>query len=174
MYSFFNIIICIIAFGLLVGCDKPEEVEEQLTSQQFLSNAMYNAMFQLQVGEKAYIRSGTPEIKSFGNQLIIDYTDHTKHLFKLVSKEGSLLPKDSLNIEQRVIRSRLSNKSGKSFDLEFANLQVKAQRDALALYERASQEIQKPDIQEFISKNLPVIKEHLVDAEELRNKLATP
>jgi putative membrane protein len=61
---------------------------------------------------------------------------------------------------------------GDAFDRGFVAAQIRAHQDAIALFEQQASTGGNPELKAFASKQLPALREHLRQAEELQRKLS--
>jgi putative membrane protein len=62
----------------------------------------------------------------------------------------------------------LSKKSGADFDKAYVDLMVRDHKEDVNKFEKASGEIQDATLKQWVSSTLPVLKNHLAEAEKLQ------
>jgi hypothetical protein len=74
----------------------------------------------------------------------------------------------ALDSEHQKLLDDLKAKNGKEFDQTYDQVQVKAHRDAVALFEAYGKSGDNADLKNWASQTLPHLKEHLSMAEKLK------
>ena len=74
----------------------------------------------------------------------------------------------TLDSEHQKMLDDLNAKSGKDFDTSYDQIQVKAHRDAVALFEAYARSGEDSELKTWAGKTLPSLKEHLTMAENLK------
>ena len=74
----------------------------------------------------------------------------------------------ALDAEHQKMLDELMAKSGKDFDQSYDQIQVKAHRDAVALFEAYSRRGDNPDLKSWAAETLPHLKEHFSMAQKLK------
>ena len=109
------------------------------------------------------------DTKPFAEKMIQDHQKTSTELKALV--EGSMvkltLPA-SMDSEHQRMLDELNAKSGRDFDTSYDQIQVKAHRDAVALFEAYSKSGEDSELKTWAGKTLPHLKEHLSLAENLK------
>jgi putative membrane protein len=98
--------------------------------------------------------------------------DHTKagaNLDQIVTARGGTTSK-SPGAMQKAHILLLKTKSGDSFDKAFAETMVSDHKEAVALFEKASTDLDDADLKEFAKKTLPTLKHHLMASERLASE----
>jgi putative membrane protein len=100
--------------------------------------------------------------------MVQDHQKTSSELKALVDggKVKATLP-TALDSEQKLLDD-LKAKSGKDFDQSYDQIQVKAHRDAVALFEAYGKGGDNAELKGWASKTLPHLKEHLAMAEKLK------
>jgi putative membrane protein len=153
---------------LVTGCNNDDDNNaDKLTTQEFMMRAANSDMFEIQTGHKATLNGNLPAVKAFGQHLVHDHTQTSMQLKALATQKNITLP-DSITEDKRVIRNRLASETGKTFDQDFANVQIMAHDEAITLYTRASTEVTDPEVRTFAAQGLPLLKQHRQEAQQLK------
>ncbi|WP_210463857.1 DUF4142 domain-containing protein [Rufibacter roseolus] len=158
----------------LVSCnkvDKEASAADHQKVEQFLKQAATNDNFQLMAGMMAEDQSKKGEVGALGQKIYHVHSRTTPVLAEIAKKKAVELPAQ-MGSEKKALVDSLETKKGEEFDQTFANLEVEAHEEAIAFYEKADKEVTDPDVQQFIDQILPVLKEHLAEAQELKNAVA--
>jgi putative membrane protein len=135
----------------------------------FVNKVAISDMFEIQSSQLALSKQADADTKPFAEKMVQDHQKTSSELKGLV--EGSMvkltLP-TSLDSEQQNMLNELNAKSGKDFDQTYDQIQVKAHREAVALFEAYSKSGEDSELKTWAGKMLPHLKEHLSMAEKLK------
>ena len=139
------------------------------SAQDFVNKVAISDMFEIQSSQMALSKQADADTKRFAEKMIQDHQKTSTELKALV--EGSMvkltLPA-SLDSEHQRMLDELNAKSGRDFDTSYDQIQVKAHRDAVALFEAYSKSGEDSELKTWAGKTLPHLKEHLSLAENLK------
>ncbi len=158
----------------LVSCNKVDKeavAADQEKVEQFLKQAATNDNFQLMAGMMAEDQAEKGAVGALGQKIYHVHSRTTPVLAEIAKKKDVTLPAE-MGSEKKALVDSLETKEGEEFDQTFAEVEVAAHEEAIALYEKADKEVTDPDVQSFIDQILPVLKEHLAEAQELKNTVA--
>ncbi|ALI98046.1 hypothetical protein DC20_02460 [Rufibacter tibetensis] len=158
----------------LVSCNKTEKeasAADRVKVEQFLKQAATNDNFQLMAGMMANDQTESGEVGALGQKIYHVHSRTTPVLAEIAKKKDVQLPAE-MGSENKALVDSLEAKKGEEFDQTFAKVEVAAHEEAIAFYEKADKEVSDPDVQQFIDQILPVLKEHLAEAQELQNAVA--
>jgi putative membrane protein len=101
--------------------------------------------------------------------MVQDHQKTSSELKALVDsgKVKAKLP-TALDSEHQKLLDDLKAKNGKDFDQGYDQIQVKAHRDAVALFEAYARNGDNAELKDWAGKTLPHLKEHLSMAEKLK------
>lgn len=134
----------------------------------FVTKAAAAGMLEVQASQVAITRASNPDVRAFAQRMVKDHTIVGDELKSLAGKKGITVP-DSLRADERAKVDKLSALEGAKFDKAYADeVGVKAHKEAVSLFDKASKDAKDPDIKAFFSHNLPALREHLQMAEQLK------
>jgi len=139
------------------------------SAQDFVNKVAISDMFEIQASQLALSKQADADTKPFAEKMVQDHQKTSSELKGVV--EGSMvkltLP-TSLDSEHQKMLNELNAKSGKDFDQTYDQIQVKAHREAVALFEAYSKSGEDSEMKTWAGKTLPHFKEHLSMAEKLK------
>jgi putative membrane protein len=139
------------------------------SAQDFVNKVAISDMFEIQSSQLALSKQADADTKPFAEKMVQDHQKTSSELKGLV--EGSMvkltLP-TSLDSEHQNMLNELNAKSGKDFGQTYDQIQVKAHREAVALFEAYSKSGEDSELKTWAGKTLPHLKEHLSMAEKLK------
>lgn len=136
----------------------------------FVIKAAEGGMAEVTLGQMAAQKATDADARDFGNRMVNDHGKAGDELKQLATNKGIALPTD-LNAEAKKTSADLSKKSGKDFDKSYMNDMVKDHEKDVKEFEKASKDVQDPDLKSWASKTLPVIQDHLRMAKQIASKL---
>lgn len=133
----------------------------------FVQKAAESGMFEVQVAQLASTKATDAQVKSFASMLVDHHTKANNELVQLANAKKVELPPGPPRGMRRDIE-KLGKKSGEEFDRDFVrNVGIKAHEKDIKLFEKASKDLKDPELKAFAAKTLPVLQEHLAQAQKL-------
>jgi len=171
-FSFF--LLSILSMTVFVSCDDdddtttpPVNTTPKMTAQEFVTQAAASDTLEILSGMMTDTLAMHAQVKSFGDMLVIDHTKSSMQLKNIALAKKLTKPK-TIPAEKQAIITRLASKRQHPFDVDFAQVQVEAHTQAVALFERANNEVQDDSIKAFTTRMLPVLRMHLQHAQTLK------
>jgi putative membrane protein len=138
------------------------------SAQDFVNKVAISDMFEIQSSQLALSKEPDADTKPFADKMVQDHQKTSSELKAVV--EGSmvkLILPTTMDFEHQKMLEELKAKSGKDFDTSYDQIQVKAHRDAVTLFEAYSKSGEDSELKAWAGKTLPHLKEHLSMADEL-------
>jgi len=136
----------------------------------FVTDASRGGMEEVQLGQLAKQKAGSPAVKEFGERMITDHQKANDDLKQIAQKKGALIPNELSRHETSAL-DKLQNLSGAEFDKYYVSNMVRDHRKDVREFEKASQNLSDPDLKAFAEKTLPTLQEHLRMAENLESQV---
>src|SRR3954468_22067520 len=161
------------ALILVAGCGLLASVALAETAappaQDFVTKVAISDMFEIQSSQLALAKQADADTKPFAEKMVQDHQKTSTELKGLVEggKVKAKLP-SALDAEHQQILDELKAKSGKEFDRSYDQAQLKAHRDAVALFEAYAKGGDNAELKGWAGRALPHLKEHLNMAEKLK------
>jgi putative membrane protein len=158
------------------GTRKSESTKDDKVAKgdrKFIEEAAGGGMFEVQAGQLASTRAQSPDVKSYAGMLVDQHTKANDELTQLANAKGVELPAAPPRAMRREIE-QLGRKSGADFDKEFIKTAVKDHKKDIKDFEKASKDLKDPEVKAWATKTLPVLKEHLAQAEKLQKGGSDP
>ena len=144
------------------------------TSNDFVDNATAGGIAEVEASKLALEKSASADIKSFANMMITDHTKANEELAALAKKHDIEVPDSTTLVKQA--KEKILDLRDESFDAAYANNQVKAHEETIALFKKEADTVtddKKPgatELKGFAQKMLPALQKHLEAAKELQAK----
>ena len=139
------------------------------SAQDFVNKVAISDMFEIQSSQLALSKQADEDTKPFAQKMVQDHQKTSSELKAVV--EGSMvkltLPA-TMDSEHQKMLNDLQAKDGKDFDRTYDQIQLKAHRDAVALFESYSKNGDNPELKSWAVATLPHLKEHLSLAQKLK------
>ena len=125
----------------------------------FLSKAAQGGMAEVQLGQLAQEKAASDEVKQIGEKLVEDHSQANDQVQQIAMAKGVDLPKDISGKHKSAVK-RLSKLSGQEFDREFLRYQLEHHREDIREFEKTADKAENPEVKEFASNALPLLKKH--------------
>jgi putative membrane protein len=154
--------------GAMTGRDSAGSDKLSWGDRRFVRKAAEDGHAEHQLAELAAQRATNPEVKSFAQKLVQEHSKANSELMSLASQKNA---KVDMEEDQDRTYKRLNKMSGSEFDQEFVEQMVEAHERDVKLFEKAASDAKDPAIRSFASKHVPSLREHLQQAQSLRQSV---
>ena len=134
----------------------------------FVTKAADGGQAEVQLAELAAQRAMNPEVKSFAQKLVDDHTKVNSELMSLASQKNVKVDVDD---DKDRAYNRLNKKSGSEFDQEFVEHMIDEHEKDVKMFEKAASDAKDPEVRAFASKHVTDLREHLQQAQSLRQSV---
>lgn len=153
-------------FAPAAAVDAKRMPAQQREERRFLKDAAATGRFETEASRLALGKSNDPGVRSFAAMLINHHASASNELLYMLQARGMAAP--MLGNDQRKMLNRLAKLQGAKFDREFMEeVGLRYQQADVKYFEKASQSTRDPQIKDWIDRNLPTLRYHLVTAERL-------
>jgi putative membrane protein len=132
----------------------------------FAVKAANAGLMEVQLGEYASKNATDKSVKQFGSMMVKDHSKANDELKALATSKNISIPA-AVGEDKTDDMNDLMKKTGKDFDKAYMNQMVKDHKDAIDLFQKASDDSKDADMKAFASKTLPALKKHLDEAEAI-------
>jgi len=137
---------------------------QKMTDQQFVERAGQINMVESHLGQMAQEKGGGQDVKDFGRELD---TDHKANYDKLTkAAQGVEVPK-AIDKAHNAEIAKFDKLSGAAFDRAFKQQMIAGHEQAIALFKRASTQLQSDSLKSYVTDTLPALQQHLDHAKSL-------
>ncbi|HEX4080495.1 MAG TPA: DUF4142 domain-containing protein [Rhizomicrobium sp.] len=138
-----------------------------MTGQTFVNKAAIGGEYEIHAAKIAEHRSHTARIDAFAQRMIHDHGRNDAQLDAVVAKIGGLHVPLHLDRQHRGMIQQLETVSRNQFDTVYAEQQVQAHQNAVALFASYVHNGVIPRLKRFAAETLPMLHTHLALAREL-------
>jgi putative membrane protein len=132
----------------------------------FVQKATIGGLFEVQSSQLAQQKGQSDQIKQFAQMMIADHGKANQEL-TAAAQQKHLEQPSALDEKHAADLKKLEGAQGADFDKEYAKAQLKAHKQAVGLFQKASQNCKDPDLKAWASKTLPTLQQHLEAAQKL-------
>lgn len=133
----------------------------------FLESAAQAGHLEVQASQLALEKARNADVKAFAQKMIEDHGKAGQQLATLAQSKGYEVPTEPSLMQKARLKALGLRDEG--FDKAYAEeIGVGAHEDAVALFEKASNEVKDPDIKQFAIQTLPTLQQHLQMAKALK------
>ncbi|MBC5774426.1 DUF4142 domain-containing protein [Pontibacter sp. KCTC 32443] len=136
----------------------------------FVAEAASANMLQLQLSQEAIARGVSPEVKTMSQEMEEAHEQMLTELQDLGSKANFVLPQTLGNAHKDVLEE-VTAKEGIAFDLAYIREIRHLHDKLLERYEDMAESGVSMDVKQYASRQLPLIRQHLQEAEALEKKI---
>lgn len=136
-----------------------------LTAKSFLKEAVEGNLAEVALAEVAARKAQNPQVKQLAQMLQQDHRKANQQLEPIAQAHGISM-NQSLEAKHQKKLDRFQQLSGSEFDKEYTKDMLKDHQKDIAKYERAAQQIQESDVQQYAQTTLPKLRQHLQHAQQ--------
>jgi putative membrane protein len=136
------------------------------TEQTFLEKAMESSRQQVRLADVGAAQANSSEVRSYALQLSADYRDLGESLDALVRRKGGIAGAPVGTTSENY--QKLTTRAGNEFDREYVRLTDELCNSVMRLFEQAANNAKDPDVREFASAQLPLLRGHQNRSVELK------
>jgi putative membrane protein len=149
--------------GLVLAADKnePKTSAAKLSSadEKFVKEAASGGMLEVELGKIAAEKAVNDKVKAFGRQMQEDHGKANEELKTVAANKGVQIPA-ALDRKHKRTVDRLSKLSGPEFDRQYIRTMIDDHKEDLKAFQREADKGKDPDVKQFASKYVPMIKNH--------------
>jgi putative membrane protein len=139
---------------------------EVKTPDDFAKMAAQSNMLEIETSKLALEKAKKDDIRAFAQRMVEDHTNAGKEMEKAAASDGVSAVPAALDDQHAKMLNDLTSASADDFDRQYAQLQVQAHEQAVALFTSYSQ--QTGALADLAKKLLPTLQEHLEMARDLK------
>jgi putative membrane protein len=136
------------------------------TERTFLEKAMETSRQQARLADVGASQANSSEVRTYALQLAADYRDLSGSLDALVRRKGGIAGAPVGTSSESY--QKLSTRAGNEFDREYVRLADELCNSVMRLFEQAANNAKDPDVREFASAQLPLLRGHQNRSVELK------
>ena len=163
-------ITALIAICLVTGIASATDLNTW-QEQDFLTTAFDSGKAEIAFGLMAADRAESEKVKQFGKRMVKDHQKAGMEMKQLALQEGIDLPA-GMTPSQKEHAAMFSQLSGEQFDRAYINhMVIEHVNDVIEFEYSSAQGLKSPRVQQWASRTLPVLKEHLATAKNIASEL---
>src|SRR5215204_6114349 len=159
--------------GLALVAVLGAQEENTSNAEFFLKKAAEAQQLEIALGRLASQKASSPQVKEFGSKMIEDHQKAGQEVQQLAAREGIQLPME-LSEKHRQKRQQFAQLSGKEFDRAYIMYMVRDHMKDLTRFEEGAQAIKDPQVQQWAAGSLPILKQHLHEAQQIATVIGVP
>ena len=141
------------------------------TAKDFVKKVSYANQFEIQSSQLALDKSKNDDIDKFAQRMVDDHTEAAGNLdTALESSKLKVQPEDDVDVKHKLLLGKLDVESGATFDRDYIGMQLKAHKEAVALFADYAANGKDPALKQFAADTLPTLKSHLKHVQQLAAK----
>lgn len=140
------------------------------TDYKFAADAARGGMEEVQLGQVAQQKGVNQSVREFGQRMATDHSRANDELKQLLTSKGATLP-TQLSHHERSTIDDLQNASGADFDKTYAKDMVKDHKKDVREFQKASKDLNDPDLKAWAQKTSATLEEHLRLSQDMENSV---
>jgi len=162
-YATARLICAVLGFSTVaaVYAQDKSSPREKLSSndRSFIMQATNGGMAEIELSRIAAQNGARADVKAFAQRLVEDHGKAGKELEAISAKLGAAPPKPTA--AQQGDMKRFAELKGEKLDQAYVERMVRDHKGTIALFEKHAKSGDSPELKQFASQTLPVLKEHL-------------
>jgi putative membrane protein len=164
---FFSSAFCILTFATLSSM-----AMAAMSGADFVDEASALGRAEIEGATVALSKTTSTNVKEFAQKMLDDHGQANEELTKIATKKNLKVASEA-DLMNKVKGMALKLRSGESFDEAYANNQIVAHEQTIALFRKALREVDDPDLKAFAKAKLPTLEQHLKQAKALTANVET-
>ncbi|HEY8894713.1 MAG TPA: DUF4142 domain-containing protein [Niastella sp.] len=135
----------------------------------FINEAAMGGMAEVELGKLAQDKAANPRVKNFGEMMVRDHSSANDDLKSIAQQKNAPIPADMGKHKSHY--DELSKKQGADFDKAYMKMMVNDHNEDISAFEKASQNATDPQVKNFATQKLPILRKHLDSAKAIQKSL---
>lgn len=145
----------------------------KVTAPEFVKKAAAAGIAEVAMGELGSQKATNAEVKAFAKRMVADHTKANKELAAVAQTKDLEVPSSPDMMHKAMMKKFEGQSADKDFDHDFMQQMVKDHKAVVELFGIAANDQNlDPDLRALARKTLPVLQQHMKDAQALETKLA--
>jgi putative membrane protein len=141
--------------------------------QEFVDKAGTSGLAEVEMGELGAKRAKNGQVEAFAKLMVADHTKANQELLTAIKGKGVQVPSSRTAMHKATVEKFQQQDAGKNFDRDYIEQMVEDHKAAVELFENAADDQQLDlELRVYAKRTLPVLREHLKQAQTIKNKLA--
>jgi putative membrane protein len=135
----------------------------------FVEDMITNSTKEIEVSQLAQQQAANAQVKAFAQEVTQDHQQATEALRQVATQQNVQVTPDSDAIQDA--REELTDLSGAQFDRAYIDMMVEDHQAAVSEVEGKATDSANPEVQQWATRTLPTLREHLDRARQLQETL---
>lgn len=135
----------------------------------FIMKAGTAGMGEVKMAEMATTKASSAEVKELAAMLVKDHTKANTELAAIARTKGVEIPPPDEKEHKK--HGNLTSETGHDFDTAFLKEMDKCHEKDINLFESSQKNLQDPELKAFVTRTLPVLREHAKQVETVRKSM---
>ena len=147
-------------------------LDPKADTQTFLTIAAEEQQVAIALGQLAAQRAKNEQVKEFGSKMVEEHKKVRREAEELASKHKVTMP-TKLTPEDKQKVEEISKLAGHEFDRAYMNFMLQNHETTLEEYQQHINTMRYPDLREYFTSTLPMLKAHRDKARLIKSSLQT-
>ncbi|HET9445434.1 MAG TPA: DUF4142 domain-containing protein [Steroidobacteraceae bacterium] len=147
--------------------------DTKVSAPEFVKKAGAAGMAEVEMGKLGSQKASNADVKAYAQQMVADHTKANKELMAVAKTKDLEVPSEPDMMHKAMMKKFEGQSADKDFDHDFMQQMVKDHKAVVELYGTASRDQSlDPELRALAKKTLPILQQHMKDAQALETKLA--
>jgi putative membrane protein len=149
--------------------EAPGAATTTTVDQGFVEDMITNSSKEIEVSQLAQQRAANAQVKAFAQEVAKDHQEASQTLRQVATQQRVQVTPDTDAITDA--REELTDLSGAEFDRAYIDMMVEDHQSAVSEVEEKATDSANPEVQQWATRTLPTLREHLDRARQLQETL---
>ncbi|WP_181305078.1 DUF4142 domain-containing protein [Rufibacter sp. XAAS-G3-1] len=136
----------------------------------FVAEAGSGSMFEVELGRLASSKATDPRVRQLGELMLNHHTQANAQLKQIANLKNLMVP-TRLSDDHQKTYNQIMSSSGAAFDKAYLEAVVEDHKEAIEKFEEMSEDGTDVELKAFAGKNLPTLRAHLLQVEQLEDEM---
>jgi putative membrane protein len=150
----------------------PAAAQKPSPDSRFVVDAAKGGLSEIELGKLATEKAGSDSVKKFGQLMVDDHRKIGEEVKTLAQNKNITLPADA-DGSHNATHDRLAKLSGEAFDRAYMKAMADGHLKTVYAFRLEARSGKDPDVKAWASKTLPMLEDHLRQAQEANKAAGT-
>jgi putative membrane protein len=156
-----------------IAQDSATSAQSNASVQEFVERAGTSGLAEVEMGELGAKKAKNGQVEAFAKRMVADHTKANQELLTAIKGKGVQVPSSRTDTHKAMVEKFQQQDAGKNFDREYMEQMVEHHKADVELFETAADDEKFDlDLRSYAKRTLPTLRDHLKQAQTIRNKLA--
>jgi putative membrane protein len=147
--------------------------QSSASAKEFVEKAGTSGLAEVEMGELGAQKAKNGQVEAFAKRMVADHTKANQELLIASKGKGVQVPSSRTDMHKATVEKFQQQDAGKNFDRDYMEQMVEDHKAAVELFETAADDEKLDlDLRSYAKRTLPMLRDHLKQAQTIQSKLA--